>query len=137
MIPVERSHLYLAAISHPGMKGKKNEDRYLVSAYHLAPKIAIPSLLAIVSDGVGGHRAGEVAAEMAVETINRVVANSDGTHPVAILHKAIQKASEAIYAQSLSNPSHYGMSATCTCAWIIGDRLYIASTFCAITISTN
>ena len=127
MIPVERAHLYLAAITHPGRKGKKNEDRYSVSAFHLGPKVAIPSLLAVVSDGVGGHRAGEVAAEMAVETINRVVARSDGSNPLATLREAIQKASEVIYAQSLANPSHYGMSTTCACALVIGDRLYTAS----------
>ena len=31
MIPAERAHLHAAALSHPGMSGKNNEDRYAVS----------------------------------------------------------------------------------------------------------
>lgn len=127
MILVERAHLYLAATTHPGARGKKNEDRYSVSAYRLNSQDPTPALLAIVSDGVGGHRAGEVAAEMAVEIINRVVAKSDGKNPIATLREAIQKASEAIYGQSLANPRHHGMSTTCACAWVIGDRLFTVS----------
>jgi hypothetical protein len=35
-------------------------------------------VLAVVADGIGGHRAGEVAAELAVETISQAVSGSDG-----------------------------------------------------------
>jgi hypothetical protein len=35
MIAVERAHLHVAALSHPGMSGKNNEDRYSVSAHQI------------------------------------------------------------------------------------------------------
>jgi hypothetical protein len=35
MIPAERAHLKISAVTHPGMSGKNNEDRYGVSAYRL------------------------------------------------------------------------------------------------------
>ena len=70
MIRVEQSHLPVAARTHPGMAGKQNEDRYAVSAYRLSEENATPALLAVLSDGIGGHRAGEVAAEIAVNQIS-------------------------------------------------------------------
>jgi PPM family protein phosphatase len=127
LIPTGRAHLHVAAASHPGMKGKNNEDRYAVSAHRVGGKRGVPSLLAIVADGVGGHRAGEVAAEMAVELICRAVEEGDASQPVATLRDAIVNASQAIYLQSIDNPAQQGMSTTCVCAWVLGDRLYLAS----------
>ena len=46
--------------SHIGMKRKQNEDCYLIN-----PELG----LYIIADGMGGHRAGEVASRMVVETI--------------------------------------------------------------------
>jgi protein phosphatase len=109
------------------MKGKNNEDRYAVSAHRVGGKSRIRSLLAIIADGVGGHRAGEVAAEMAVEMICRAVEESDASQPVTTLRDAIVNASQAIYLRSMEDPTQLGMSTTCVCAWVLGDQLYLAS----------
>jgi len=127
MIPAERSHLRIAVKSHPGMSGKNNEDHYAVSAYRLSDENPLPSVLAIVSDGIGGHRAGEVAAQIAVETISQAVATSDATAPIETLKQAISQASELIRVQSESKSERQGMGATCACVWIIENRLYTAS----------
>lgn len=127
MIPAERAHLNVAAVSHPGMSGKNNEDRYSVSAFLTSQDPPRQSLLAIVADGIGGHRAGEIAAEIAIETISQTIAVSDASHPTQTLQEAIQLASQNIYHQSESNPNQRGMGSTCACCWIIGDLLYTAS----------
>lgn len=127
MIAVERSHLHIAAITHPGMRGKNNEDRYAVSAYQVGRRDDTPSLFGIVADGVGGHRAGEVAAEIAVEHISRRVAESDASDPLNTLRTAFLESSQAIYERSITADQLQGMSTTCACAWIINDRLYIAA----------
>jgi serine/threonine protein phosphatase PrpC len=127
MIPAERAHLKSTVVTHPGMKGKQNEDRYGVSAHIYNPENPIPSTFAIVSDGIGGHRAGEVAADMAVEIISRKIAESSPFRPQSTLKAAIIAASQAIRNQAEKEPSKLGMGATCACAWIIGDRLYTAS----------
>lgn len=127
MIPAERSHLHVTAKSHPGMNRKNNEDRYSVSAFRLSDTQPVPALFAIVCDGVGGHQAGEVAAEMAVEIISREAAASDATAPLPTMRLAIQKASQAILERSESNPELFGMGATCACVWIIDDHLYMAN----------
>jgi PPM family protein phosphatase len=123
----ERAHLFISANTHPGMKGKNNEDRYAVSTHRLGKRNNIPSVLAVVCDGIGGHRAGEVAAEIAVETISRAVAKADAQQPLEILNQAIQEASASIHTEAEANPERQGMGATCVCTWIIGDRLYTAS----------
>ncbi|HMD88130.1 MAG TPA: protein phosphatase 2C domain-containing protein [Anaerolineaceae bacterium] len=127
MIRADQAHLPVTALTHPGMKGKNNEDRFAVSAFTISEKNSTPVLLAILSDGIGGHRAGEVAAEIAVNKISQCVADSNGGQPVHILQKAIQEASREIYNQAQQDKGRQGMGATCACAMIIRNRLYAAT----------
>ena len=126
MIRTSRAHLHVAALSHPGMSGKNNEDRFAVLSHTLSADDSTPSLFAVLCDGIGGHRAGEVAAELAVDHISHVVAESNGREPLHIMEEAIHSASEAIAHHSASDDEHHGMGATCACAWVIGDKLHIA-----------
>jgi serine/threonine protein phosphatase PrpC len=120
----QRSHLNVAALSHAGMVGKNNEDRYTVSSY--IGQEEKPVLFAIVSDGIGGHRAGEVAAELAVNYILEKISESDGKRPLEIMESAIHSASQAIASRSASQADQFGMGATCACVWIEGKKLYTA-----------
>jgi PPM family protein phosphatase len=126
MIPAERAHLHIAALTHPGMSGKNNEDRYAVSAFRLEGELSTPAVFAIISDGIGGHRAGEVAAEMVVETVSQAVAKSDARYPIQTLREAIMRSSQLISVESENDPEKKGMGATCACALIVGERLYTA-----------
>ena len=127
MIRTSHSHLHVAAVTHPGMGGRQNEDRYSVSSYRVSAQDPTPSLFAIVSDGIGGHSSGEIAAEMAVETISHMIAQSEASQPLAILEHAIQVTSDAIAIKAHENTQLVGMGTTCACVWVIGDQLYIAS----------
>lgn len=127
MIPAERAHLSVAANSHPGMSGKNNEDSYGVSAYRVSDENPQPSIFAVVCDGIGGHRAGEVASEIAVETISKRVAASDASDPLKTMKEAIIEASELIHGQANNQSEQMGMGSTCACGWIIGDQLYTAN----------
>jgi PPM family protein phosphatase len=124
---VEKTHLPVAALTHPGMKGKNNEDRFGVSAFRTGTRPPVPVLLAVLSDGIGGHRAGEVASELAVNIISQYAADSDGRNPTRILEEAIHYASQSIHQQAQESLDQQGMGATCACAWIAGDRLYTAT----------
>ena len=127
MIRTTHAHLHIAAVTHSGMAGKQNEDRLAVSSYRIGEHDATPSVFAIISDGIGGHRAGDVAAEMAVESISQMVAQSDASRPVEILDNAIQVTSDAIAAKGKDDTQRLGMGTTCACAWVIGNRLFTAS----------
>jgi PPM family protein phosphatase len=85
-----------------------------------------PVLFAVLADGIGGHRAGEVAAELAVNHIMQAVARSDGKHIRNTIEDAVIEASDAIAAHSASNENLEGMGATCATAWIVGDKLHTA-----------
>ncbi len=127
MIRTSQAHLYVAAKTHAGMSGKNNEDNFGVTAFRMSESNPTPVLFAIVADGIGGHQSGEVAAEMAIEIIANEVAQSSGTHPLSTFQKAFHKASEAIFLRAEeSHGKHKGMGATCACAMVVGERLYIA-----------
>jgi protein phosphatase len=120
----QQPHLHVAALSHAGMSGKNNEDRYAVSSYSLEDKT--PVLFAVLSDGIGGHRAGEVAAELAVSYISEMVSQSNGKNPIQIMESGIHTASQAIASRSAAKEEQRGMGATCACVWIEGTHLFIA-----------
>jgi serine/threonine protein phosphatase PrpC len=123
MIRTTNSPLEIAALTHPGLAGRTNEDRFAVSSYRVSETDVTPSVFAIVSDGIGGHRAGEVA----VENISHLVAQSGIRHPLAVLDHAIQVTSDAIAAKAKDDTQRLGMGTTCSCAWVIGSQLFIAS----------
>jgi protein phosphatase len=126
MIRTQRAHLNVEAQTHAGMSGKNNEDRYAVASFVLDKNDRMPVLFAVLADGIGGHRAGEVAAELAVNYIMHAVAKSDGRHTRRTIEDAVIEASDAIAAHSASNVNQKGMGATCATAWIIGDKLHTA-----------
>jgi serine/threonine protein phosphatase PrpC len=126
MIRITRAHLNVDAQTHAGMTGKNNEDRYAVASFVLDKRDRTPVVFAVLADGIGGHRAGEVAAELAVNHMMQVVARSDGRHIRRTIEEAVIEASDAIAAHSESNENLKGMGATCATAWIVGDKLHTA-----------
>jgi len=126
MIRITRAHLNVDAQTHPGMTGKNNEDRYAVASFVLEKRDRTPVVFAVLADGIGGHKAGEVAAELTVNHIMQVVARSDGRHIRRTIEDAVTEASDAIVAHSESNENLKGMGATCATAWIVGDKLHTA-----------
>lgn len=127
MIRKTQSRYPVTAQSHPGMSGKNNEDRFGVTAFQLSKNNPTPVLVAVLSDGVGGHKAGEVAAELAVNQIMDTVAESKGEHPVQVIETGIHRASNAIYAESQKDNGKQGMAATVAVTWMIGHRLFTAT----------
>lgn len=127
MIKTETSPIIIKADSHRGMTGKQNEDRYAVSSFQLSEEDPTPSVLAVLCDGIGGHRAGEVAAEIGVTTVMQLVAESDGITPLETLDAAFQAANAKIYQESLKDRGRQGMGCTIASAWIIEDQLFTAS----------
>ena len=124
MIRAKRPHLGVATCTHPGLSGKINEDRLAVVPFEGAS--GQPVLFVVVADGIGGHRAGEVAAELTVLRIVQEVSESRESEPLRIMEAAIHAASQTIAERSAGNPDQAGMGSTCACIWVEGDRLYTA-----------
>ena len=124
MIRTQRAHLNVEAHTHAGMTGKNNEDRYAVASFLTNAQERIPVLFAVLADGIGGHRGGEVAAELAVNHIVQSIAKGDGKYSRHLIEEAVSEASDAIAAHSSTNDELKGMGSTCAIAWIIGNKLY-------------
>ncbi len=124
LIPVSESELLTAAGTHPGESGKNNEDNYAL-AFFRAPD-GDPVTLAVVADGVGGNRAGEIASSLTVRAITEEVAQSEGTEYVPILTQAIQQATAVLVEHSKIFFEYVGMGTTCAVALVRARRLYTA-----------
>lgn len=92
-----------------GQVREGNEDAYLV----VAPLYA-------VADGMGGHRGGEVASSLALETVQQLFERREGT-----LSDQVARANRAVYDRSQSDRSVSGMGTTLTAALIDGDELHL------------
>ena len=107
------------------MSGKNNEDRFGVTAYRGAHGERV--VFAMVADGVGGKQAGEIAAQIAVDTIVRSAVESDGSDPVGTLQVAYHESNQAILEKAGEGIETSGMATTATCAWVFEDRLFAAN----------
>jgi PPM family protein phosphatase len=124
MIRIQEAAYPVIARSHPGSTGKNNEDRFAVSAYRSDNHAHSPILLAVISDGIGGHRGGEIASEMTVNYISDFLSQKGTQTPLETLRDAIQYASNLVFQEAESENGIRGMGATTAVVWIIGKKLF-------------
>jgi protein phosphatase len=91
----------VGASTHPGMVRRENEDSYVATEG-----------LYIVADGMGGHQAGEVASELAVQTVRE--AKARGLMSADDLATAVQRANDAIRREAAGTRDRAGMGTTLT-----------------------
>jgi protein phosphatase len=98
-----------------------NEDNFAVDA--------LPTRgLFIVADGMGGHAAGEVASEMAVQIVQREltpVRSLDGEDVVQLVASALKRANRAIHDRTLTEVDKQGMGTTVSVLLVSGARYLI------------
>lgn len=79
-----------------------------------------------VADGLGGHRAGEVASRLAVEAMARLDKQPPGQDPGGALVSAIEDANRAVSDRALRDPETSGMATTITALAIDGGIAHLA-----------
>ena len=117
----------LGALSHIGKERSSNQDSFCALAGADAPP-GINALLA-VADGMGGHKAGEVASEMAVQTlITKLSPDYAAVRPtndiLPTLKRAIGELNTEIH-MAAACPQTRGMGTTLTATAIVGGTLAI------------
>jgi protein phosphatase len=86
--------------------------------------------LAILADGMGGHLAGDIASEMAVNHIGERWTESDidtADKAAQWLIQAIQSENEVIYEKGQSVPEYAGMGTTIVSAALMGQSYVLAN----------
>lgn len=121
--------MFMESITHQGLIRENNEDRILTRSFQGGG-----ALLAI-ADGMGGHAAGEVAAQLALECLENL--QPDAGNASEALQRSVQEAQEVVLAASRMGVDLKGMGTTLTVALVypgvvrwahIGDtRLYLFS----------
>ena len=79
-----------------------------------------------VSDGMGGHQAGEIASRLAVETLYDSL-SSNHSDPEAALSSAFAAANKAVHTRASMNDEMYGMGCTLVAALLEQDRFIAAN----------
>lgn len=105
-----------------GLKRDINQDAILVDHDHN---------LFIVADGMGGHKGGEVASALAVETVQEFVAkrlSETKVSPRKVLGDAYREASSRIhYKSTFESPELMGMGTTMVLFWEVRGRVFIGN----------
>jgi protein phosphatase len=110
-----------AARTDVGMIRSGNEDNFAVNA-------SGDRGLFIVADGMGGHAAGEVASEMAVQTVEREltgVRDLDDKSAAEKLAESIRKANRAIHDRTITEVDKQGMGTTVSVLLLTPTRYLI------------
>jgi len=126
-----RDTFEVAARTHVGRTRTNNEDNFAV-----APELA----LFVLSDGMGGEAAGELASKIAVEEILRHMKEVDRDGSVTLLGDAnaqfseltnrlagaVRRSNRVIWEAAQQHPSQRGMGATVVAALLCAPVLSIA-----------
>jgi len=118
--------LRVAGLTDVGREREHNEDSFgLMPQYNLF----------VVADGMGGHRAGDVASQMAVKAIDEFFTvtekeditwpfHFDPNQPFAVnrLITAVQVANHKIYQESIASDEHQGMGTTVVGVHLVEDH---------------
>jgi protein phosphatase len=125
-----------------GRSREHNEDRFLVAdltrkAASLQPHVRQHDIgdrgtLFVVADGMGGAAAGELASQMATDTIYahllKAWHDEDEATPQRFayrLKEAVEVANTSIHAHAKAHPEVRGMGTTTTAAGVLQDHLYL------------
>lgn len=106
-----------------GSKRSMNQDFFYCN------EIAVGSFhnLFIVADGMGGHKAGDHASKLCVESMVESIEKTSHKTPVTIFEEAVNIANERIYNEANEHLEFDGMGTTMVACTILNQTMYVAN----------
>ena len=128
--------MIVASLSDVGRKRRHNEDALLASDFVLAAGARrVMVHLLVLSDGMGGAAAGEVASSLTIETVSCEIyrqlvcthLNRDRSYVnlPKIVEEAIRRANERVFSTARASHLYAGMGATCTAVVACQGRIVV------------
>jgi len=125
-----------------GRVREHNEDRFLVADLSRRQASLLPNVrehevgehgsLLVVADGMGGAAAGEIASEMATDTIYAHMLKEWRAEPAPTaqrfayrLREAVEAANSHIHSYATAHPEMRGMGTTTTAVGVLGDHVFL------------
>lgn len=119
-----------SATTHPGLKRAHNEDNYFLLA---------EENLYVVADGMGGHSSGEVASQIAVETLANFFIDTSRDHEITWPYKedrslsydenrlvtGVKLSNRRVYETAQSDARYKGMGTTLVCLSVAEETAYV------------
>jgi protein phosphatase len=119
--------IQFASLSHRGQVRPNNEDAFGEFVSSAADDPGEKGAIFVVADGMGGHRGGEIASTMAVESVREAFeAGLDADDPGKTLVEAFSTANSRILEKSIADAALFGMGTTCTAMGIHRGNGYFA-----------
>ena len=106
-----------------GLMRTINQDSIFVSTQPIGK---LPNLF-IVADGMGGHKAGDVASREAIERFLKYACTTHMSDPANILDAGIISVNKDIFDMANSNRDYSGMGTTFVAASLVENHVYIAN----------
>ena len=125
-----RRPVAVGSLTHVGMIRPSNQDAYHARVAPDAPDGA--NALLAVADGMGGHKAGEVASAIAIEGIVSGLSGNlsergavESNRQEQLLKEVVQEVNWEVH-EAARSPERLGMGTTLTVVLLVGSRLLVA-----------
>lgn len=140
---MSKINIGFAAGTDVGLRRKNNEDNFVVCRDLESNDWLLPvsndsiqlgrfGSLLVVADGMGGMNAGEVASEIAVETVRQMFTDNDLSKVteseksvVDFLSSVVKTADHNILRHAKEDSSTQGMGTTIVLTWIFDEKVYV------------
>ncbi len=123
----KKLRLAIGELTDVGRRRERNQDNVAHQIPTDDETLQRRGALFIVCDGMGGHAAGEVASQLAIDTIRRTYYGAEHHDVITALAHAVEQANGAIYGHAHEHPELTGMGTTCVAVAVVGGRAFVVN----------
>jgi len=105
------------------------QGRSMNQDFEFASETAVGNLpnLFVVADGMGGHKAGDLASRYTVEVLLDSIRANKEKNPIKVIRTAIEEANRCVLKMAEEDKELMGMGTTVVVATIVGHYMYVAN----------